>query len=450
MPVGDAVIIGGSIAGLCTAGAIAEGFDRVRIVDRDALPVGPTPRKGSPQDRHTHVLLGRGLQEMEHIFPGLADDLRDAGALWYDQVGALPRYRSAGWRVRTPSDVFGFGVARPLLEHVLRQRVRRIPNVRFERGAVTGLTVDSDGEAITAVTVDGSVGSLDAAFTVDATGRSGASNRWLASLGFDVPRVVEMFVDVGYASVTMKLRDGSLPSDAAGLSAMPQPGNVRGGVVTPCGNGVHVVTAMGINGDYPPTDWVGFYEFLKSSASPLLASVARTATPLSRISGFRARGNTRRLWEELDRLPHRLAAVGDSVAAFNPIHGQGMTVAALSARVLAGTLRDLSGDLDLVGHTYHERVSPQVDLAFNMAVQADAVFPLSRYDGLLAPTSEALSQLQDLEELATVDPEVAVAVTRASFYMDPDALEGVRNCPPSRDGTSIERRFDPRTIPAQV
>ena len=65
-----AVVIGGSVAGLCAARVLSKAFDRVTVLDRDVYPDEAQHRKGVPQSRHPHVLLDGGRQRLEELFPG--------------------------------------------------------------------------------------------------------------------------------------------------------------------------------------------------------------------------------------------------------------------------------------------------------------------------------------------------------------------------------------------
>jgi flavin-dependent dehydrogenase len=64
-----AVVVGASIAGLLAARVLADHFARVVILERDMLPERPESRKGVPQGRHAHALLGQGRQIMEQLLP---------------------------------------------------------------------------------------------------------------------------------------------------------------------------------------------------------------------------------------------------------------------------------------------------------------------------------------------------------------------------------------------
>ncbi len=75
-----AVVIGGGMAGLLAARVLSEHFERVRIVERDGFPEGPSFRKGVPQARHLHTLMARGRLIVNELFPGIEDELVEAGA----------------------------------------------------------------------------------------------------------------------------------------------------------------------------------------------------------------------------------------------------------------------------------------------------------------------------------------------------------------------------------
>ncbi|HEV3497738.1 MAG TPA: 2-polyprenyl-6-methoxyphenol hydroxylase-like oxidoreductase, partial [Actinomycetes bacterium] len=95
-----AVVVGAGMAGLLAAKVLAGHFDQVTVVDRDRLPDQPGFRPGVPQSRHLHVLLGRGLECLEQLFPGFEAGLVEAGApvvegsesLWLNAAGWCRRY----------------------------------------------------------------------------------------------------------------------------------------------------------------------------------------------------------------------------------------------------------------------------------------------------------------------------------------------------------------------
>ncbi|MFB2838033.1 NAD(P)/FAD-dependent oxidoreductase [Floridanema evergladense] len=138
------------------------------------------------------------------------------------------------------------------------------------------------------------------------------------------------------------------------ISAQP-PKQKRGGVIYPVEGNRWVVTLSGIALDYPPTDEAGFLEFARSLQSPIIYETIRNAQPLSEIYGFRATENRLRHYEKLSKYPDGLLAVGDAVCAFNPVYGQGMTVAAIGALTLDECLsRKHSRNYHLSRHYYKQ------------------------------------------------------------------------------------------------
>jgi glycine/D-amino acid oxidase-like deaminating enzyme len=98
-----AVVLGGSLAGLLTARVLADHFDRVTLIERDAYPDTTEARRGIPQANHVHGLLARGRQILEELFPGLQDELIAAGAPLLDMANEIAWFTPAGWGVRFPS-----------------------------------------------------------------------------------------------------------------------------------------------------------------------------------------------------------------------------------------------------------------------------------------------------------------------------------------------------------
>ena len=78
-----AIVIGGSITGLLTARILTNHFQQVTIVERDSL-LDDTRRSGVPQANFAHVLVKRGLQIFEELFPGFQDELMAQDAIEID------------------------------------------------------------------------------------------------------------------------------------------------------------------------------------------------------------------------------------------------------------------------------------------------------------------------------------------------------------------------------
>jgi 2-polyprenyl-6-methoxyphenol hydroxylase-like FAD-dependent oxidoreductase len=54
-----AIVIGASMAGLLAARALADHYDEVTLLERDTFPKQGEHRKGVPQGKHAHAVVGR-------------------------------------------------------------------------------------------------------------------------------------------------------------------------------------------------------------------------------------------------------------------------------------------------------------------------------------------------------------------------------------------------------
>ncbi|MDX8145445.1 hypothetical protein SK854_25270 [Lentzea sp. BCCO 10_0061] len=313
-----AVVTGGGIAGLLAARVLGESHDVV-VLERDKLTNEPEHRAGVPQGRHTHGLLVRGGELLEELFPGLRDELVAEGAVLAD-AGDMQILNPLGWLAKTHLGLPLLSLSRPLLETCIRRRV----NAEIVDGVhVTGLSF-RDGTVDGVLTRDGRV---DADLVVDASGRSSKLAAWLAEAGITTPEPEVVDSGTGYAT-----RIYAAPEDfpvvyAESLSAP----NLPRGVAAMRVEGDRImVTAQGAIGDHPPRDLDGYQEFLDSLRVPISKMLA-DAEPLTPVYLFARTASRRNAFEDVANWPGGLVAVGDAVCAFNPVYGQGITVAAMEA-----------------------------------------------------------------------------------------------------------------------
>ena len=347
-----AIVVGGSLAGLCAGRVLGRFFDRVTVIDRDSYPAAAADRTGVPQGRHVHALLARGRRELERLFPGFDPAMRQRGALEIDFGWEVAALRQFGWLPREPSGITSLFASRAMLETVVRDRLRTLPTVELiEDTAVIDVVwsgVDG-GRRATGVrlrsAVAGTGRELAADLVVDASGRQSRAPEWLRAAGVEPP--AETVVDslCGYSTRWFKAPEPERwPSEWwwKGIWIDPLlPAQRTAGVLFPVEGGRWIVTLAGIGGHYPPGDEPGFTAALGTLRSPLLAEAVRLAKPISPVYGNRAMANRFRHYERSAEHPAGFLAVGDSVCAFNPIYGQGMTSAAVCARILEDSLERL-------------------------------------------------------------------------------------------------------------
>ncbi len=156
----DAVVIGGSIAGLLAARVLSMYFEHVTIIERDALHDEPAARKGQPQARQPHVLLARGLEVLATTSPDWPTICKQVERL--QAISAHARWHIAGgYRKQYNSGLRGVPMTRPLLEWQIQGRVVALPNITVlhqcsvehllttpNRTRVTGVRVVYHGERL--------------------------------------------------------------------------------------------------------------------------------------------------------------------------------------------------------------------------------------------------------------------------------------------------------------
>ncbi len=344
---GHAAVIGAGIAGLLAARALSETFSEVTIIERDRLPADPKPRGGVPQSRHAHALQARGAMIFEELFPGLRQELSDAGAPVIDCCAQARLRLPSGCPAPVASGILIQPCSRPLLESTVRGRVTRLPQIKISDGCtVSGLLTNATGRRVTGVRLtqrDPTTHArheteLAADLVVDTGGRTSHLADWLVDLGLPRPRETVVDARVGYASRTYHTNPET-PTDWLALLNPPQaPDSPRGCFALHIENNQLIVTLQGAGGDHPTGGEDGFTAF----ADSLDNGLAEKLSPLIPVAGVDRYGRTanRRLhYHRVTPWPQGLIALGDSVCVFNPVYAQGMAVAAMEALALRDLLR---------------------------------------------------------------------------------------------------------------
>lgn len=421
----QAIVIGASIGGLLAARALADYYQQVTVLERDIFPNPGKHRQGVSQDRHAHGLLSRGREAIEQLFPGITQELKAQGALSADVLQQTRWYANGGYLYQqSPSNLNGLLVSRPLLEAQVRKRLLSLPNVEvIENCHVLGLLATPDRTRIVGVRfihrADGSSEStLNADLVVDATGRRSESPVWLEKLGYEKPQEEQVRVGIGYMTRIYRRRPEHLQGDLATVVSPSLP-NWRYGVILAQEGDRWIVTIGGYLGDRAPTDEKGFLEFAKSIPAQEIYEVIKDAEPLSELLPYKFPTSQRRYYERMARFPENYLVFGDAICSFNPVFGQGMTVAALESLALQNSLAQGSQNLRA---RFFKQAGKVVDIPWSMAASNDLRIP--QMEGTRSPMVRFLNwYISKLHVAARTDRVVAIAFLQvANLMASPQSL----------------------------
>ena len=423
-----AIVIGGSIAGMLAARVLADSFSSVTILETDKLPEKPDPRQGVVQSLQPHILFAKGFRILDNLFPQIGKDLTDAGALPIDWPREFHLLMNGEWgaTVDSPTDIVSVTCSRPLLEWAIRSRLAKFPQIKFlEQSRVTGLLANPCKSQICGVsllrTINGAEQEqrLMAKLVVDASGRHSQTPSWLKSLDLTPPTETVIDPFLGYATRRYKQPEGFEADCKVMLISHSPPHTTRLGYLVKIENGELIATLGGYGKDFPPTDESDFLEFARSLPSNKFYQVLADAEPVSPIYGYRETANRLRHYEKI-KMPKGLVCLGDAVCALSPVHGQGMTVNALSVLVLQKWLENKTSNF--------QKSLAQSNLPhWTLATSKDSLFP-STVSSITNSKKNKLPKLlqwysNGLMKLAHSDPDVqALFVEVSQLLKSPFAL----------------------------
>jgi 2-polyprenyl-6-methoxyphenol hydroxylase-like FAD-dependent oxidoreductase len=420
-----AVVLGASMGGLLAARVLADFYRTVVVIERDELADDPVNRRGVPQGRHVHALLTRGAQILEEFFPGLLDELVGAGAPVWDDGDLSKLYVSFGGHELPRSGTISgdhkamamYMPSRPLLECHVRRRIQAMDNVTIHAGHDAAvLTATADRSRVTGVQVvnraAGAQQELAADLVVDAMGRGAHTPALLENLGYGRPVEDRIVMHTTYVSQSLRIPPGTRKETVSLISAVP--GRPTGAFLNRYEHDTWILTVFGMVGHEPPRDLAGMLSFAEDYAPDHLLAAVRAGEPLGPVVQHRMPSSQWRRYDKMRRFPDGLVVCGDAICSFNPIYGQGMSVAALDAVALRDCLRRGVTNLS---RRYFRAAAKAIGVAWQIGATDDLVFP--EVEGRRTPLMRVTRRLVDLVLTACEsDAVVATQFFKVAWLVD--------------------------------
>ena len=435
----QAVVIGAGMGGLTAARALADFFDQVVVLERDSLPSQPAARAGIPQGRHIHALLLGGQLALNELFIGFEHDLAQAGAVRM-RAGLDLRAESADYNPFPQRDLgwHYYAASRPTIEHTVRHRVEGCANIKLrQRSRVKKLLASPDGERVVGVgyeNEDGASETIATDFVVDASGTGTLTLDLLQSIGRPMPDETRIGVDFSYATCVFAIPDDA-PTDWKGvrISGGQLPNVRRGGLMLPLEGNRWMAGVGGAHGDVPPGDPEGFLTYAKTLLTPTIYNAISHAKRIGDVARYRFPESIRRHFERLGTFPAGLLPIADAICRFNPVYGQGMSVAAQEACLLQRLLRSWAEDSNPIvalAPLFFTEVQTLIETPWAVAT-LDFVFPETRgqrpadFENTLrfgAALTKLAAEDADVHKLTA---EVQNLLRPRSAYSDPALVQRV-------------------------
>jgi 2-polyprenyl-6-methoxyphenol hydroxylase-like FAD-dependent oxidoreductase len=420
-----ALVLGGSISGLLAARVLSDFYGSVTVVERDQLSDDCANRRGVPQGRHPHALLARGAQTIKALFPGLLDDLVADGVPMGDD-GDLSRFYlgysghvmvHSGTATGDLNEIAVYQPSRPMLECHIRRRLRALENVTIIDGHdVTDLTATPDRSRVTGAWIVGHDGGVEreliADLVVDAMGRAAHTPATLENLGYGRPTEDRIVMQTTYVSQALRIPAGTVKSMM--ILITPAPDRPTGLAMFRCENDEWIFTAYGMAGHEPPRDLPGMLAFVQAFAPPDVLPAVQAAEPIGPVVQHRMPCSQWRRYDKMRRFPAGLLVCGDAMCSFNPIYGQGMSVAAMDAMALQHALR---GGTTNLSRRYFRAAAKAIGVAWGMGAGSDLVFP--EVEGRRTPAMQLTNRfMNQVLTAAETDPAVFTQFARVTGLLD--------------------------------
>ncbi|HDR4516986.1 TPA: FAD-dependent oxidoreductase [Bacillus cereus] len=333
-----AIVIGGSIAGKLAAKALSTAFKEVIIIEAGERWDGKSSRKRVPQSNHPHVLLKGGEKAIEELFPNITNELIEAGSVVHNFTRDLKWHQFGLWKQPFTGEVHMIQQSRFLLEWHIQKRIDQVSNITIKyETLIEGILIDRKRNKVCGVKAKcletGTQEEIQADIVVDASGFGSKSIAWLREYNIEVQEE-KARIDLFYTTRMFKLKENEKLDYCNTLMSPSFPDNPYGVLIQTIEDHRYFVTFSGYANEKAPQTDEEFYNFAENLSISNVTDFLNKAEAISHIKTYKIPYQVRRRFDLVDNLPERLLVVGDAHCRFDPVFGQGVSVAAMEAHQL--------------------------------------------------------------------------------------------------------------------
>ncbi|EQB37143.1 MULTISPECIES: NAD(P)/FAD-dependent oxidoreductase [Virgibacillus] len=416
-----AIIIGGSIAGKLAAKALSTSFREVIILETGPRWDEKTPRKRVPQTYHPHVLLKGGEEAIEELFPRFLDELIADGGIITNFTRDLKWHHFGAWKQRFTGELVMVQQSRPMLEWHLQQRINNIANIETKYGMrVDRLLANSRYNQVIGVNVrslqTNEEENMTADLVVDASGFGSNVMNWLKPFRVNVVEE-KVAIKLFYATRYFRLHHHEELDWCNMLISPSFPENPYGAFIQTVEGDRFSVTFSGYANEQPPKTENAFQAYAKKLPTSEVTKFLAKADPISKINIHKIPYQVRRRFD-LVNLPAGLLVIGDAHCRFDPVFGQGISVAAMEALALQESLVETRTFNRKFGREFHRAIAKVIATPWDMATTEVLRHPDIKGDrSVILPFKQWYSR--KVYELSAVDPEIYLRLVKVMNLMEP-------------------------------
>ncbi|MGG0301619.1 FAD/NAD(P)-binding protein [Bacillus albus] len=410
-----AIVIGGSIAGKLAAKALSTAFKEVIIIEAGERWDGKASRKRVPQSNHPHVLLKGGEKAIEELFPTITNELIEAGSIVNNFTRDLKWHQFGLWKQPFIGEVHMIQQSRFLLEWHIQKRIDQVSNITIKyETLIEGLLIDRKRNKVYGVKAKcletGTQEEIKADIVVDASGFGSKSIAWLREYNIEVPEE-KVRIDLFYATRMFKLKENEKLDCCNMLMSPSFPDNPYGVLIQTIEDNRYFVTFSGYANEKAPQTDEEFYNFAENLSISNVTDFLNKAEEISHIKTYKIPYQVRRRFDLVDNLPERLLVVGDAHCRFDPVFGQGVSVAAMEAHQLQLLLQRRQKLDKAVTQQFYKETAHIIQTPWEMTTTEISRHPQLKRE-LTIKQKFQLWYTKQIYQLSAIDSDVYIRLVR--------------------------------------